>query len=139
MANFDNVYHFMLGDGERVRAPTDAPYTAKSSALLSDRSVRKHFNDYCFILPSLAISCVYLIGIASLFCHFYCVIFSIMHPVINFMSKVGFADQQFVRPVYKRSYRIPRDPRFREQWHLVGSLSLCKVYCLCEACLHKPH
>ena len=34
--------------------------------------------------------------------------------------QVGFADQQFIRPVYKRSYTVPQDPRFREQWFMVS-------------------
>jgi subtilisin family serine protease len=72
VGNFDNIYHFVLGERERARAPTNTPYTAKSSALLSEKSV-------------------------------------------------GFADQQYTRPVYKRSYRVPRDPRFRQQWHLLNT------------------
>ena len=39
VANFDNIYHFALRDNERGRAPIDSPYMAKSSALLSERSV----------------------------------------------------------------------------------------------------
>ena len=39
VANFDNIYHFELSGSERARAPTDSPYTAKSSSLLSEQSV----------------------------------------------------------------------------------------------------
>lgn len=39
VANFDNIYHFELSGSERARAPTDSPYTAKSSLLLSEQSV----------------------------------------------------------------------------------------------------
>ena len=36
---FDNIYHFELGSGERASFPRDAPYTAKSSALNSEKVV----------------------------------------------------------------------------------------------------
>lgn len=42
VANFDNIYHFVLANGER--APLDGPYTAKSSALLSEKSVKMKFD-----------------------------------------------------------------------------------------------
>lgn len=96
MAGFDNIYRFELSGSERVRAPIDAPYTAKSSALLSEQSV-----SYACIYVYNYISCLY--GVTT-----------------SLTLQVGFADQQFIRPVYKRSYTVPQDPRFREQWFMVS-------------------
>ena len=58
VGNFDNIYHFVLGERERARAPTNAPYTTKSSALLSEKSVRKH--NGLLLLSCHTISCVCL-------------------------------------------------------------------------------
>ena len=50
---FDNIYHFELGSGERASLPRDAPYTAKSSALNSEKVVSAILQQHVYVIDDI--------------------------------------------------------------------------------------
>ena len=52
--------------------------------------------------------------------------------------QVLFAEQQGLVPMSLRSYAIPADPLFTEQWYLVSLVScvcVCVCVCVCSVCV----